>query len=271
VVLSLEATGDEQGKPVSDIGSTKALLAILLGWVDLVERTGALLALESIAPFFVDLESIRRGASPVAKKRVARPVVHQEMRIAFSPLPGVAHEEAVAKGLEASERAAEYLFSGHPFELLSRIDKLRGSLQELAGGLSVFLTMGKKRVALTDLATIDPVPPIYEFQSLRAEVIKVGGKPCKIQVRAFGFERPFSLTATRELALEAGKLLYTRVDIEAKLMLRDAAHVVTGDLISIRNIAALATPKLIDRWYKQVGQPWRQVDNIALKLRHVRG
>jgi hypothetical protein len=271
VVLSLEATGDEQGKPASDIGSTRALLAILLGWVDLVERTGALLALESSAPFFVDLESIRRGASTVAKKRSARRVVHQEMRIAFSPLPGVPHEEAVAKGLDACARAAEYLVSGHPLELITRIEKLRGSLQELAGGLGVFLTLGEKRYALSDLATLEPVPPMYEFQSLRAEVVKVGGKPCKVQVRAFGFERPFSLTATRELALEAGKLLYTRVDVEAKLMLRDSAHVVTGDLISIRDIAAPATPKLIDRWYKQVGQPWRQVDNIALKLRHVRG
>lgn len=107
--------------------------------------------------------------------------------------------------------------------------------------------------------------------TLRARLLRVGGKEPRARFESRTEPRPFSLRVTPELARMLGPSLYQDVEIVVSVI-RDADDaIVEGSLLEAVQVKSGTPQEIIQAWrdfHKRVGSEWDEIDNIKAVLNH---
>jgi hypothetical protein len=253
LILSFEGPKDFVRPDRCDV---RPLLLVQLRFVELLERISKdLVAVDDgDASFSVVMKELRAGSI----KSV----------YAFVPTrPEISMATATSAGHEATSLVPQYLESrnsGTP-GVRKCTEKLAKAIREVPAKVQVHLR-GLIDASLSELALSDPTPAAVSVETFRATILKAGGVPSRIQLRAKGSERPFTLDAPMALATLAGQTLYEKADVTADIQRTADGRVLHGNVRGLRILEKGDPVAAFDRWYARSGKPWSKVKDIEEEL-----
>ncbi|AKU99602.1 hypothetical protein AKJ09_06266 [Labilithrix luteola] len=252
LILSFEGP-DKVVRP--DRFPAKSLLAVLLAFVQLVEKIGGHDAAfdNDEAPFGIVLKELRADSIQYV--------------LGFVPkLESVSPVAARRMGIDAAAAAIQYLERRDvgPPGIRSRAKRLATALARLES-VTAHLR-GAVVAALSELAEAPPAPTVVAIESFRAKILKAGGLAPRVQLKLAGSGRPITLAAPEGLARLAGTSLYAEVDVTAQIERTADDRVLHGLLTSLRVMESGDPVAAFDRWYERAGKPWANVKDIERGL-----
>jgi hypothetical protein len=230
----------------------RASLGLALALLEALAAVGAHEQEAKQAPFVIALTEMRAAS----------------IHLAFQPVEG--ETQARAAYLQAAKRLPVYLRGQEPVpkELAKPLDHLRSAARSLPENVRAEARLVDDVLSFEELTA--PAPPfITVAQTIRAAVLRAGGKRPRVQLRVTG-QKPFTVDIPRNLIDSDEFHVYREAEVTGRF-LRDPRTIgspfVAGLITNIRFLDKTDRVAAFDAWNEKAGRPWRGVTDIEKELR----
>jgi hypothetical protein len=249
--IDLDLTG-EGVRPETVDATTSLGLAVAL--LEAVIAVGSYEDTSDEAPFYIAMTEMKAAS------------VH----LAFQPVATHGGAQALAAFQHAAKRLPIYL-RGHervPRELVKPLDRLRSAARAMPPNIKAAARILDETITFAELVTPD-ASLITSAETLRALVMRAGGKRPRVQLRTVG-QKPFTADISKELIASDDFHVYREAEVTG-IFQRDpraiGSPIVSGEVTSVRFLEKVDRVAAFDAWYEAAGRPWQGVTDIEEELR----
>lgn len=147
----------------------------------------------------------------------------------------------------------------------SLVGKLRYSMESLPPDVEAFIKLDKRPAMKIELSPPSDRPRM-ERTSLRATVLRVGGRKPTVMFESRSEDGSFVLGADKSDLQAIASSLYRDVDISVRIERDEEGRIVGGRLLSFSPVPADNPLDAWATWFEENDEPWKGVKDIVAEL-----
>lgn len=233
----------------------------ILGAGIVPETVDARAALE-VAAAYLDL------LTRIADEKIGEPLAFQGLQVLPGSLRIVTKTLNPPVALEAAEFSAQLIQGGMRFGFNQTLERLQRAVREFPADV-VIESRVDDHVRRIEMARRER-PPAYEESTLRAKLIRIGGKRPTARFESPSEERPFTLELSTSLAQRLSTHLYRQVEITFRGKRDEDGCLVEGRLYEFEPVEQTEDPLGVVRdWVDESGNAayWGEITDLEKDLR----